>query len=40
MAALRDIIRGAFRLTRWETTASTPRAHTTLTAALTIHGIP
>ncbi|MGW0241756.1 ISAs1 family transposase [Micromonospora chalcea] len=40
MAALRDIIRGAFRLTGWANTASARHAHTTPTAALTLHGIP
>jgi len=40
MAALRDIIRGTFRLTGWANTASARRAHTTPTAALTLHGIP
>lgn len=40
MAALRDIIRGAFRLAGWANTASARRAHATPTTALTLYGIP
>ncbi|MFD8384709.1 hypothetical protein ACFV2X_40355 [Streptomyces sp. NPDC059679] len=40
MAALRDIIRSAFRLAGWVNTASACRAHTTPTAVLILYGIP
>lgn len=39
MAALRDIIRSAFRLAGWANTASARRAHATSKAALTLFGI-
>jgi predicted transposase YbfD/YdcC len=40
MAALRDIVRGALRLTGYDNTATGRRAHTAPANALTLHEIP